>query len=100
MLTTILDIYINLAMKVKRYLDVVKSGGSEADARKKLLAFYNCIPLADIFQDVDKSDFKELESWSCSQQRKRKQPNTSGLTRFISFSAPPAKASDSNLPVL
>lgn len=83
-LTAILDIYVNLAMEVKRYLNVLESRGPEADARKKLLAFYDCIPIANIFKDVDKSDFKELENRSRGQRRKMKQPDTSGLTRFMS----------------
>ncbi|SLM39542.1 hypothetical protein LPUS_10111 [Lasallia pustulata] len=78
------NIYVNLAMEVKRYLNVLESRGPEADARKKLLAFYDCIPIANIFKDVDKSDFKELENRSRGQRRKMKQPDTSGLTRFMS----------------
>ena len=87
-------------MEVKRYLDTVDIGGSEADARKKLLAFYDCIPLADSFKDVDKSDFKELENRSWGQWRQRKQPDISGLERFMISGPPPAKAMDGNTPIL
>lgn len=87
-------------MEVNRYLDTVDKGGSEADARKKLLAFYDCIPLADSFKDVDKSDFKELECRSRGQRRQRKKPDISGLERFLVSGPPPAKATDGNTPLL
>ena len=43
-------------MKMNRYLNVVKTDTEVADAQKKLLAVYDCLPLAD-FKEVDKSDF-------------------------------------------
>ena len=87
-------------MEMKQYLNVMKSDVGVADAWKKLLAFYNCLPLTEDFKDVDKSDFKKLAMCSYRQQKGKKLPDISELARFTSSEPPPLKTALSNTSIL
>ncbi|MCJ1305848.1 hypothetical protein MMC08_008665 [Hypocenomyce scalaris] len=93
-------IYVNLVIETKLYIDVVKSDESIADVRKKLLNFYDCLPLADDFKKVDKSDFKEIQLHFQDQCKGQKLSDISDLAQFRSSGAPPKKISDGNSLIL
>lgn len=88
LLTSFLAIYVNLAVETKLYVDAANEGSGEKDLREKLMKFYNCIPTAAEFAEVDKADFKELNQ--CFSNR-----HTSNMAVmeecYVSLGPPPKK---------
>lgn len=85
------DIYINLAVETKRYMDIAATGVGVADARNALLAFWDTMPLNHAFDDVDKADFFEVMNRSRREKKASKTPDLSGMQRFHVVGAPPPK---------
>ena len=56
-----IDIYTNLMIQVKKYHDTELQEVGVADARIKLLAFYDELPNAEVFQEVSIQCFKERD---------------------------------------
>jgi len=65
----LIAIYVNLAIKMKLYLDVFVTQ-ERLNFRDQLLKFYNKISLHSNFKEVDKIDFKKVK------KRYRNQHNT------------------------
>ena len=87
----LLDIYINLAIETKCYLDVVATGVGIADARIALLAFWDTMPLNKAWEDIGKEDFFEVMNRSQKERKPVKTLDLSGVDRFQVVGAPPAK---------
>lgn len=87
------DLYVNLAVETKRYMDVAATGVGVADARNALLAFWDAMPLNEAFEDVGKEDFHEVMNRSKREKKARKAPDLSGMDRFRVVGLPPAKTS-------
>lgn len=85
------DMYINLAVETKRYLDVAATGKGVADARNALLAFWDTMPLNETWKDVGKEDFFEVMNRSKREKKARKAPDLSGMARFTVVGVAPAK---------
>ena len=93
-------IYVNLAIEVKLYLDCCHTGSGAMDARARLLRFYDRIPLHPNFQDVDKSDFKEVKKRYRNHHGTASERNDSVLEEcFTSLGAPPLKKQTLDSPV-
>ena len=89
---TKLAIYVNLAIEVKLYQDVFATGVGVKDARHRFLKFYNKMPLHADFQDVEKSEFKELFSRYRNARKTSKQDDDNVLKEcYTSIGAPPPK---------
>ena len=83
---------MNLATEVKLYLDTVATGKGLLDARDRLLKFYDQIPVHPNFQDVDKSDFKELKKRYRNQHGTQAERGDRVLQEcYVSIGAPPLK---------
>ncbi|KAI9873386.1 MAG: hypothetical protein M1830_000468, partial [Pleopsidium flavum] len=62
------SIYDNIACETNLYMEAVEAaGGVSADARQKLLAYYDLPPTMPDYKQVDKSDFRRL--WSGRERR-------------------------------
>lgn len=93
----LLDLYVNLAVETKRYMDIVATGVGVADARNSLLAFWDTMPLNEAFKDVTKEEFFEVMNRSRREKKARKLPDLSGIQRFQVLGVPPPpKASNQN----
>lgn len=88
---TFLDIYVNLAVKTKRYLDVCETGIEVADAHVKLLRFYNVLSMHKDFEKVDKADFYELSEQFRNNQKQAKEQDTKLLEESFRSLEPPSK---------
>ena len=87
-----LAIYVNLAIEVKLYLDICETGIGALDARDRLLKFYDQIPVHPNFDNVDKSDFKEIKKRYRNQQGTPAERSDRILREcFTSIGAPPPK---------
>lgn len=87
------DLYINLAVETKRYMDIVAGGVGIADVRNALLAFWDTMPLNDAFKEVSKEDFFEVMNRLQREKRARKMPDLLGMKRFQVLGVPPSKTS-------
>ena len=89
-----LAIYINLAVEVKLYLDQRAAQTAVADARQRLLRFYDTIPIHADFAEVDKAQFKELNRRYRNDRKKNKKRDDQVLKDcYVSIGAPPKAGS-------
>jgi hypothetical protein len=88
-----IGLYVGLAVETKVYLDAEIHGRGKKDAREHLLAFYDQLPSADDFRNVDKSDFHEVFKRVRNDKRKRKERDLSALQQsYVSIGPPPPKS--------
>jgi hypothetical protein len=88
-----IGLYVGLAVETKVCLDAEIHGRGKKDAREHLLAFYDQLPSADDFRNVDKSDFHEVFKRVRNDKRKRKERDLSALQQsYVSIGPPPPKS--------
>ena len=89
--TSALALYVNLCKETKKYLDKKRAGSGVADARKKLLSFYNHLPVAEEFERVTRACFKELTDRTRNQRKKDSKAEEMAVFKesFASLGGPP-----------
>lgn len=58
--------------------------------------FYDVLPVHADFEEVTKDEFAEIMERSRGERKSRKMPDTPGLARFKSLSAPPPRRATSD----
>lgn len=74
------DIYVNLAIETKLYVDTVEINQEALDARQRLLRFYDLLLTHENFNDVDKSEFCELTKRYRNDRKKIKKKDNNMLS--------------------
>lgn len=75
------DIYINIIIHVKLFMNV-KNISEEENERIKLLQFYDLLLTHSDFKNIDKNDFYEVQKKIKNQRRQRKMLNVKLLEQF------------------
>lgn len=88
-----IGLYVGLAVETKVYLDAEIYGRGKKDSREHLLAFYDQLPSADDFRNVDKSDFHEVIRRVKDQKRRKKRDLSVLHQSYVSIGPPPPKSS-------
>lgn len=85
-------VYFNICCELLAYMQV-KNDKTKVDyARKGLLEFWDNLPTAEQFINVDRSQFKEVQARTKGQRRLKKIPDRSSMHRFRSLGSPPPPA--------
>jgi hypothetical protein len=86
-----IGLYVGLAVETKVHLD--NGADSRANSRAHLLAFYDQLPSAEDYRNVDKADFYDVFKRVRNDKRKCKKRDFSALQQaYISLGPPPPKS--------
>ena len=92
---SLLGVYVNLGLAVRKYI----KAGKSADARKVLLNFYDVIALNQDHDDVEINQFEQLtQKYRHKVKTKKKDFETAGEC-FVSIGQPPPRASQPIVPI-